>query len=183
MLRHKDVFRTQLRAILRVTPCGDVRILLPLISDINELRETKKLIENVKEELLGEGVQVQNNIAIGCMIEVPSAAMICNTLAQESDFLSIGTNDLVQYTLGVDRNNAEMSDFYFPAHPSVIRMIKMIAIICRRYNKPVNICGEMASNPLFIPLLIGLGVNRFLYTALHTHYQEYYKTVLIGTSL
>jgi phosphoenolpyruvate-protein phosphotransferase (PTS system enzyme I) len=159
LLRHKDIFRIQLRAILRATTYGDVRILLPLVSDINELRETKQIINSVRQELLDEGLKVEKNVPLGCMIEVPSAALICNSLAQESDFLSIGTNDLVQYTLGVDRDNADMSDFYFPAHPSIIRMIKMIAIISRQHNKPVNVCGEMASNPLFIPLLIGLGIN------------------------
>lgn len=159
LLRNKKIFRTQLRAILRVTPYGDVNILLPMISDINELRETRQIINSVTQELIEEGLNVKKNVPLGCMIEVPSAALICDSIAQESDFLSIGTNDLVQYTLGVDRDNAEMSDFYLPTHPSVIRMIKMIAIIARRHNRPINVCGEMASNPLFIPLLIGLGIN------------------------
>jgi phosphotransferase system enzyme I (PtsI) len=94
------------------------------------------------------------------MIEVPSAVLICDALAKRSDFLSIGTNDLVQYTLGIDRSNPAMSDFCYPAHPSVLRMIKMVNIEAKRYGKSVTICGEIASNPLFVPLLLGLGVDQ-----------------------
>lgn len=159
LLRRKEIFKTQLRAVLRASPYGDVRIILPLISDIREVHEAKRLIREVKESLLKQGRAVKEHIPLGCMIEVPSAALVCDSLAAECDFLSIGTNDLVQYTLGVDRSNSRASEFYFPAHPSVIRMIKMIAIECKRQNKPVTICGEVASNPLLIPLILGLGVN------------------------
>ena len=95
------------------------------------------------------------------MIEVPSVVFICDAIAKEVDFLSIGTNDLVQYTLGIDRSNPAMSEFCYPAHPSVIRMIKMVVMEGRKQNKPVTICGEIASSPIFVPLLLGLGVNHF----------------------
>lgn len=161
LLRHKDIFKTQLRAIVRAAVHGNVRILLPLISDVNELLQTRQLIAEVVQDLKNKHIPVQDNILIGCMIEVPSAVLICDALAQNCDFLSIGTNDLVQYTLGIDRNNPSMSDFCYPAHPSVLRMIKMVVTEAKRYRRSVTLCGEIASNPLFIPLLLGLGVDEF----------------------
>lgn len=160
LLRHPEIFKTQLRAIVRAAVHGDVRILLPLISDISELQASKELLAEVCRALLLEGIPYQPNIAVGCMVEVPSAVFICDVLAKESDFLSIGTNDLVQYTLGMDRSNPAMSDFCYPAHPSILRMIKMVNTEGRRRGKSVTICGEIASNPLFVPLLLGLGVDR-----------------------
>lgn len=161
LMRRKEIFRIQLRAIFRASLFGDVRILLPLISDIHELREVKLFIQEVKEELKKEKIPFKDEILLGCMLEVPSAILICDALASESDFLAIGTNDLVQYTLGIDRSNPAMSDFYFPSHPSVIRMIKMAALEAKRHSKPLSICGEIASNPLYAPLLVGLGVRNF----------------------
>ncbi len=160
LLRHKEIFRIQLRAILRAAVHGDVRILLPLISDIGELEASQLLIQEIEESLKKEGVPFKAHIPVGCMIEVPSAVLICDALAKKSDFLSIGTNDLVQYTLGIDRSNPAMSDLCYPAHPSVLRMIKMVNAEARRHNKSVTICGEIASNPLFVPLLLGLGVDQ-----------------------
>lgn len=161
LLRHEEIFKTQLRAILRAAVQGDVRILLPLISDINELDASRQLIKEIEKNLAAEGAEFKPNVPVGCMIEVPSAVLICDALAKKSDFLSIGTNDLVQYTLGIDRSNPAMSDSCYPAHPSVLRMIKMVNVEAKRYGKPVSICGEIASNPLFVPLLLGLGVNQF----------------------
>ena len=160
LLRHKEIFRIQLRAILRAAVHGDIRILLPLISDISELEATRSLISEVAHSLSSEGIPCNPRIPVGCMIEVPSAVLICDALAKRSDFLSIGTNDLVQYTLGIDRSNPAMSDFCYPAHPSVLRMIKMVNTEAKRYGKSVTICGEIASNPLFVPLLLGLGVDQ-----------------------
>lgn len=160
LLRHPEIFKIQLRAILRAAVHGDVRILLPLISDIGELEASKTLISEVSQELAAEKVPFKKNIPLGCMIEVPSAVLICDVLAKNSDFLSMGTNDLVQYTLGIDRSNPVMSDFCYPAHPSVLRMIKMVCVEARRHGKTVTVCGEIASSPLFIPLLIGLGVDQ-----------------------
>ncbi len=160
LLRYPEIFKMQLRALLRAAVYGDVRILLPLVSDIGELRASKALISEVSEKLASEGVVFKPNLPLGCMIEVPSAALTCDALAQECDFLSIGTNDLVQYTLGIDRANPAMSDFFYPAHPSVLRMIKMVNAEAKRHGKTVTICGEIASNALFIPLLLGLGVDQ-----------------------
>lgn len=161
LLRHPNIFRTQLRAIMRAAKDADVKLLLPLVSDILELREAKKIIAEVQDELVQQGVVEKREYPVGCMIEVPSVVFICDAIAKESDFLSIGTNDLVQYTLGIDRSNPSMSDFCYPAHPSVIRMIKMVVMEARKQNRSVTICGEIASNPIFIPLLLGLGVNQF----------------------
>jgi phosphotransferase system enzyme I (PtsI) len=159
LLRYPDIFKTQLRAIARASLYGDVRILLPLISDIQELLDARALLQEMTHMLIGEGVEIIKKIPLGCMIEVPSSVLICDAIAKECDFLSIGTNDLVQYTLGIDRSNPVMSDSCYPAHPSVIRMIKMVVTEARRCNKRVSICGEIASSPLFIPLLLGLGVD------------------------
>lgn len=161
LLRHRDIFRMQIRAILRAAVHGDVRVLLPLISDISELDTSLQMIDEEGKALEREGIAYQKGIPIGTMIEVPSAVLVCDAIAKKSDFLSIGTNDLVQYTLGIDRSNPAMSDFCYPAHPSVIRMIKMVTIEAKRQQKSVSICGEIASNPLFIPLLLGLGVDQF----------------------
>lgn len=161
LLKNKSFFKTQLRAILRTALDAEVRILLPLISDLDELRQSKELIEESKRELAREGVAFKEKVLLGCMIEVPSAVMICEEIAEGCDFLSMGTNDLVQYTLGVDRSNPAMNHLSYPAHPSVLRMIKMIVMAAERQNRSLTICGEMASNPLFIPLLLGLGLKEF----------------------
>ncbi len=161
LLRRTDIFKTQLRAIIRAGYGYDLRILFPLISDIHEFREVKRIIEEVKGELSLRALNFNNQPLLGCMLEVPSAVLIADALAQESDFLALGTNDLIQYTLGIDRSNPGMSDFYYPTHPGIIRMIKMTILEAKRFQKPVTICGEIASNPLFTPLLIGLGVQNF----------------------
>lgn len=161
LMRRKDLFKIQLRAIYRASVYGNVRILLPMIADIYELREVKELVKQVKAELKSENIPFKDSIPLGSMVEVPSAVLICDSLAQECDFLAIGTNDLVQYTLGIDRCNLSLSDFYSPIHPSVLRMIKMVVLEGKRFRKPVTICGEIASNPLFTPLLLGLGIQKF----------------------
>ncbi|MBS0648207.1 MAG: phosphoenolpyruvate--protein phosphotransferase [Verrucomicrobia bacterium] len=161
LLRRVDVFKTQMRALLRAGASSELRILFPLISDIHEFREVKRILEEVKTELQAANIPHNGQPALGCMLEVPSAVLICDALAQEGDFLALGTNDLIQYTLGIDRSNPGMSDFYYPTHPGIIRMIKMTILEAKRFQKPVTICGEIASNPLFTPLLIGLGVQNF----------------------
>ncbi|MBS0629769.1 MAG: phosphoenolpyruvate--protein phosphotransferase [Verrucomicrobia bacterium] len=163
LLRNRELFKMQLRALFRAAIGGDVRLLLPLISDINELRISKEIIEEVKEALRQEIPEIPN-ILVGCMIEVPSAVMISDALAKNCDFLSVGTNDLVQYTLGVDRSNPLMSELYYPSHPSVLRMIKMVVAEAGRQGIPLSICGEIASSTLIIPLLLGLGVRDFSVT-------------------
>lgn len=160
LFRNVALFKKQLRAILRASVDGDVRILLPLVSDVCELIQARQLITEVSEELKSEKLNYKEGIPLGCMIEVPSAVMICDVLAKHCDFFSIGTNDLIQYTLGINRSNPMMGDSY-SAHPSMIRMIKMVVTEARRLNRPVSVCGEIASNPTFIPLLLGLGVSDF----------------------
>jgi phosphoenolpyruvate-protein phosphotransferase (PTS system enzyme I) len=155
LLKRKEIFKTQLRALLRASVHGNMRLLLPLISDIHELLESKRLIRMVQDELDAK------KVAIGCMIEVPSAVLMCDLLLEHCDFLSIGTNDLFQYTLGVDRGQASVQEALGMMHPSMVRMIKMIALAAKMSRKPVALCGEAASNPLLIPLLIGLGVEEF----------------------
>lgn len=159
MLKERNIFKTQIRAILRASAFGEVSILFPMISGVLELREAKEIVEEAKDELFKTGVPFAYNIPIGCMIEVPSAAITADILAKECDFLSIGTNDLVQYSLAVDRGNPAMSYLYTPAHPSVIRMIKMVVDEGIRAEKPVSLCGEISADPRFTPLLLGLGVH------------------------
>lgn len=161
LLRHREVFILQLRALLRVSLEGDLRLLLPLISDVSELHEAKKLIQEVAIDLRKEGYQISDEILIGSMIEVPSAVMICDLLAKECDFLSIGTNDLIQYTLATDRTHQDLHSFYKPTHPSIIRMIRHVVDEGKRSKTPVSLCGEMAADPFMTPLLIGLGVRSF----------------------
>ncbi|MGE5196054.1 MAG: putative PEP-binding protein, partial [Anaerolineae bacterium] len=161
LLRFEEVFKTQLRAILKASAFGDISILLPLVSGIEELRAAKKIIEDVKKTLFKEGVKFSPKIPVGCMIELPSAVITCDLLIQESDFISIGTNDLLQYSLGIDRNSQSLNHFHGPMHVSVIRMIKMVAQEAQRLGKAIAICGEIASNPLYTPLFLGLGVFEF----------------------
>jgi phosphoenolpyruvate-protein phosphotransferase (PTS system enzyme I) len=159
MLKERPVFKTQIRAILRASAFGEVSILFPMISGVLELREAKAVVEEAKAELLEKGIPFARNIPVGCMIEVPSAAITCDILVKECDFLSIGTNDLVQYSLAVDRGNPAMSYLYTPAHPSILRLIKLVVDEGNKANKQVSVCGEIAADPHYTPLLLGLGVH------------------------
>lgn len=154
LLREKTVFKTQLRAIVRASLLGDISLLFPMITTLSELREAKKVVTEVQDEL-----QIDKKIRIGCMIEIPSAALIAEHFAEECDFLSIGTNDLVQYTLAVHRGDHALSEFYEPTDPSIIRLIKLITDEANKKNIPVAVCGEIASDPRFTSLLLGLGVQ------------------------
>jgi len=160
LLKDPKLFKGQLRAIFRASVGANVRLLIPLISDISELFRAKEIIYEVRDELRKENPEIPD-LPIGCMIEVPSAVMLCDAIAENCDFLSIGTNDLVQYTLGVDRANPAMSDLFYPGHPSVLRMIKMVCVEAKKHKTPLSICGEIASNTLFTPLLLGLGLKEF----------------------
>ena len=160
LLRHKDIFKMQLRALLRASQNGSMRLLLPLVSDIREVRETKALIQEVQKELLAENIETTSP-PLGCMIEVPAAVMISEELAKECDFVSLGTNDLIQSVLGIERSQLEVSESNVPAHPSIIRMIKRVIDAAHFYHRSVTLCGEIASNPYFVPLLLGLGIDVF----------------------
>lgn len=159
LLKEEGIFKTQLRAILRASVHGDVSILFPMISGLPELLQAKNILRETEQELKNEGIKLKNNVRVGCMIEVPSAAIIVDLLAAECDFLSIGTNDLIQYSLAVDRGNESISWMYNPTHPSIIRLIKLITQEANRYGIPVTVCGEIASDPRFTTLLLGLGVH------------------------
>jgi phosphotransferase system enzyme I (PtsI) len=154
-----ELFRAQLRALLRATAHGDVRIMLPLINDIEEVRRTRKMLIEEEESLDAAGIPYNRGYKLGVMIETPAAALTASKLARYADFFSIGTNDLVQYTLAVDRGNARLAPLYNPFHPSVLRMLRLTADAGRDAGIEVAVCGEMASNPLAVFLLIGLGIQ------------------------
>ena len=160
-LSNPNVFLDQLRAILRASAHGNVRILLPMISGIGEVVRAKELIAEAKEELSRRGETYDPAIKIGCMIETPAAVAICDLLAEESDFFSVGTNDLVQYLLAVDRVNNEIAFLYEPHHPAVLRSLKQVAKVASAKGIPITVCGEIAGDPHFLPLLIGLGFDSF----------------------
>jgi phosphotransferase system enzyme I (PtsI) len=158
-LKQKHLFKQQLRAILRASACGPVKILFPMISSVEEIRQIRDLFELTKRELRKEGIPFDEGIPFGIMIEIPSAAILADQLAKEVDFFSIGTNDLIQYTLAVDRNNDLVNDIYKPLNPAVLRLIQKIVQVANQTGKPVTLCGEMAGTPAYIPLLIGIGLT------------------------
>jgi phosphotransferase system enzyme I (PtsI) len=157
-LKNQSMFKKQLRAILRASAEGPIRVMFPLISTIAELRQAKFIVNDVMEELEEEGLPFDRGIKIGMMVEVPSAAIQAETFARECDFFSIGTNDLVQYTLAVDRINERVANLYNPLHPAVIRLIRDVARAARRHHIPVSNCGEASGDLEFAMLLIGLDV-------------------------
>lgn len=164
-LDRTDIFKTQLRALLRASVYGDIKIMFPMISAIEELRQAKGILEGVKEELRAENIKFNNNIEIGIMIEIPSAAVMSDLFAKEVDFFSIGTNDLIQYTTAVDRGNRKVSYLYNEFHPALLRLIKTIIDNGHKEGIKVKMCGEVAGNPKLIPILIGMGLDEFSMSA------------------
>ncbi len=160
-LRSPRVFRTQLRAIFRVSLLGKIQIMIPMLSNLDEFKQVIEFIDEVKDELEQEGYEYDTSIPIGGMIEVPAAAITADQFAPELDFLSIGTNDLIQYTLAIDRVDDEVNYLYDPLHPSVLRLIKHTIDAGIRFNTPVSLCGEMASDAMYTRLLLGMGLKKF----------------------
>lgn len=167
LLRYPDILETQLRAILRASNFGEIHILIPMVSDVSELRIVREKIFSLQETLNKQGQKSAKEIPLGCMIEVPSSALMCDAIAKEADFLSIGTNDLVQYVLAADRTNPNTADLYYSTHPSALRLIRMVVSNANEARKPVILCGEIATDPLLIPVLLGFGIFEFSVAARH----------------
>ncbi len=159
-LARQEIFRTQLRALYRVGAEGPLQVLLPMVSNLDEVRRFKALAADVCDELEAEGVRHARDLPLGVMIEVPSAALIADRLCEEVDFMSLGTNDLIQYCLAVDRGNELVADWYQPLHPALLRLVHRVASEGARSGTPVTLCGEMGSRPEWIELLLGLGLRR-----------------------
>lgn len=160
-LARPDIFRPQLRAILRASAYGPVFMMFPMISGVEEVKAARKMVEDVKSELLSEGIQFDNQLRIGIMVEIPAAAISAGALVDEVDFFSIGTNDLCQYTLAVDRMNEKIAALYQPLHPAILQLIKMTIDAGRSQHKIAGMCGEMAGDPLAAVVLLGLGLDEF----------------------
>ncbi len=164
-LENLDVFKTQLRAILRASADGNLKIMYPMISGLGELRAANAVLQSVKDELRNEGIAFDEAIEVGAMVEVPSAAVIVDLLAAEADFLSIGTNDLIQYLMAVDRLNDRVAHLYEPAHPAVLRTLKAIIEGGKAAKIPVSICGEIGGDPIYASMLLGMGADSLSMTS------------------
>lgn len=164
-LEEQDIFRTQLRALLRASSFGQLKIMFPMIATLDEFRAAKAMLEEEKEKLLSQGVTVSESIELGIMVEIPSTAILADQFAKEVDFFSIGTNDLIQYTMAADRMNQRVSYLYQPYNPAILRLVKMVIDAAHAEGKWAGMCGEMAGDETAIPLLLGLGLDEFSMSA------------------
>jgi phosphoenolpyruvate-protein phosphotransferase (PTS system enzyme I) len=164
-LEEQEIFRTQLRALLRASIYGNLKIMFPMIATLDEFRQGKSILEEEKQNLINQGLKVSEKIELGIMVEIPSTAVIADQFAKEIDFFSIGTNDLIQYTMAADRMNERVSYLYQPYNPSILRLIKMVIDAAHKEGKWAGMCGEMAGDETAIPILIGLGLDEFSMSA------------------
>ncbi|MDF1506792.1 phosphoenolpyruvate--protein phosphotransferase [Robertmurraya sp. DFI.2.37] len=164
-LEEKEIFRTQLRALLRASTYGNLKIMFPMIATLDEFRQAKAMLEEEKANLQSEGIAVSDKIEVGIMVEIPSTAVLADQFAKEVDFFSIGTNDLIQYTMAADRMNERVSYLYQPYNPSILRLVKMVIDAAHKEGKWTGMCGEMAGDETAIPLLLGLGLDEFSMSA------------------
>ncbi|MCM3617770.1 phosphoenolpyruvate--protein phosphotransferase [Sutcliffiella horikoshii] len=164
-LEEQDIFRTQLRALLRASSYGNLKIMFPMIATLDEFRQAKAILLEEREELVKNGTTVNENIEIGIMVEIPSTAVMADTFAKEVDFFSIGTNDLIQYTMAADRMNEQVSYLYQPYNPAILRLVDNVIQAAHKNGKWAGMCGEMAGDPIAIPILLGLGLDEFSMSA------------------
>jgi phosphotransferase system enzyme I (PtsI) len=164
-LIRKDIFRVQLRALLRASAYGQLAIMFPMIATMKEFREAKGIYDEERAKLIADGVPVGEKVEVGIMIEIPAAAVLADKLAREVDFFSIGTNDLIQYSMAADRMSEPVSYLYQPLNPSILRLVKMAIDGAHKYGKWCGMCGEMAGDELAAPLLLGLGLDEFSMSA------------------
>jgi phosphotransferase system enzyme I (PtsI) len=164
-LEEQDIFRTQLRALLRASSYGNLKIMFPMIATLDEFRQAKAILLEEKETLVKNGTTVNENIEIGIMVEIPSTAVMADIFAKEVDFFSIGTNDLIQYTMAADRMNEQVSYLYQPYNPAILRLVDNVIQAAHKNGKWAGMCGEMAGDPIAIPILLGLGLDEFSMSA------------------